>query len=280
MNCYVKIENKNLFNLRMKKLLLLVAVATLFVACKNEVKTVTEIEELKPEDITTSVYPENITKVFDAHGGIDNWNKMKTLSFTMNKANGAEVTTTNLKTRAELIDTPTYSVGFDGRTLWVNEKDGNEYKANAKFYKGLMMYFYAMPFIVGDDGIIYEDTEPLTFDGKTYLGVLISYDAGIGESPNDQYIVYYDAKTGQMQWLAYTVTFGKEEKSKRFSYIHYDNWQTLKGLALPKSISWYKVEDNQPVELRNTVEFADVVISEEAPKDVIFGMPEGAKIIE
>ena len=31
-------------------------------------------------------------------------------------------------------------------------KDENEYKGNAKFYKGLMMYFYAMPFIVGDDG--------------------------------------------------------------------------------------------------------------------------------
>lgn len=264
----------------MKKLLLLFTAATLSVACKNEVKTVTDIKDIKPEDITTSVYPENITKVFDAHGGIDNWNKMKTLSFTMNKPNGAEVTTTNLKTRAELIDTPTYSAGFDGRTLWVNEKDGSEYKGNAKFYKGLMLYFYAMPFIVGDDGIIYEDAEPLTFDGKTYPGVLISYDTGVGVSPNDQYIVYYDADSGQMQWLAYTVTFGKEEKSTRFSYIRYDNWQKLNGLALPKSISWYKVEEGQPTELSKTVEFEDVVLSEEAPKDAIFGMPEGAKIIE
>ncbi|RZN82205.1 MAG: hypothetical protein EVB11_09450 [Winogradskyella sp.] len=264
----------------MKKLLLLFTAATLFVACKNETKSETVVEEVKKEDITTSVYPENITKVFDAHGGIDNWNKMKTLSFTMNKPNGAEVTTTNLKTRAELIDTPTYAAGFDGRTLWVNEKDGNEYKGNAKFYKGLMMYFYAMPFIVGDDGIIYEDAEPLTFEGKTYPGVLISYDAGVGISPNDQYIVYYDAASGQMQWLAYTVTFGKQEKSKRFSYIRYDNWQTLNGLALPKSISWYTVEEGQPTELRNTVEFADVVVSEEAPKDAMFGMPKGAKIIE
>ena len=142
------------------------------------------------------------------------------------------------------------------------------------------MYFYAMPFIVGDDGIIYEEAEALTFEGKTYPGVLISYDAGVGLSPNDQYILYYDADSGQMQWLAYTVTFGKDEKSKKFSYIRYNDWQNLNGLALPKSISWYKFEEGKPTELRNTVEFADVVVSEEAPDNSMFGMQEDAKIIE
>lgn len=263
----------------MKKILVFLA-AILIVACKNESSKTTEVSEIKKEDVTTSIYPENITKVFDAHGGIDNWNKMKTLRFSINKPNGAEVTTTNLKTRAELIDTPTYTAGFDGETLWVGEKDGNEYKGNAKFYKGLMLYFYAMPFIVGDDGIIYEEAELLTFDGKTYPGVLISYDIGVGVSPNDQYIVYYDAETGQMEWLAYTVTFGKEGKSDRFSYIRYNDWQTLNELILPKSISWYNVEDNQPLTLRNTVAFVDVVLSEEAPDSEIFTPIESAKIIE
>jgi len=264
----------------MKKLLFVFTVALLFVTCKENEKQSTVIEKLTKEDITTSIYPENITKVFDAHGGIDNWNRMKTLSFSVNKTNGAEITTTNLKTRAELIGTPTYTLGFDGRTLWVNEKDDNEYKGNAKFYKGLMLYFYAMPFIVGDDGIIYEVAEPLTFDGKTYPGVLISYDADIGVSPNDQYIIYYDADSGQMQWLAYTVTYGKEGKSDKFSYIRYNDWKSIYSLILPNSMTWYKVEEGKPTELRNTVEFADVVVSEEAPDNSMFGMQEGAKIIE
>ncbi|MBT8243743.1 MAG: hypothetical protein HKP48_01860 [Winogradskyella sp.] len=262
----------------MKKLPFVFTLALLFIACKENKKESTLIEDISKEDITTSIYPENITKVFDAHGGIDNWNRMKTLSFTMNKPNGAEVTTTNLKTRAELIETPTYAAGFDGRTLWVNEKDGNEYKGNAKFYKGLMLYFYAMPFIVGDDGIIYEEAEPLTFEGKTYPGVLISYDAGIGESPNDQYIVYYDAETGQMQWLAYTVTYGKEEKSNKFSYIRYNDWQKINGLVLPNSLTWYNVKDGKPTEAATVREFVDVLVSEEAPENTMFGMPEGAKV--
>lgn len=265
----------------MKKLILLFAVAIFIVACKNETKsTITEVEEIKQDDITTSIYPENITKVFDAHGGIDNWNKMKTLSFTLNKPNGPEVTTTNLKTRAELIDAPTHAAGFDGRTLWVNEKDGNQYKGNAKFYKGLYMYFYTMPFIVGDDGIIYEEAESLTFEGKTYPGILISYDAGVGVSPNDQYIVYYDAETGQMAWLAYTVTFGKEGKSDKFNFIRYNDWKNINGLILPNALTWYQVEEGQPTEAGRTTEFTNVIVSEEAPKDSLFAMPEGTKIIE
>tara|TARA_R110002124_G_scaffold219165_2_gene385070 strand:- start:3216 stop:4013 length:798 start_codon:yes stop_codon:yes gene_type:complete len=265
----------------MKKSIYLLLVAILFVACKNEPKQESiVVDEVKTEDITTSIYPESISKIFDAHGGIDNWNKMQTLAFTIEKPNGNEVTTTNLKTRAELIDTPTYAMGFDGSELWVNEKDGNEYKGNAKFYKGLMMYFYAMPFIVGDDGIIYEDAEPLVFEGKTYQGILISYDAGVGASPDDQYIIYYDTETRQMEWLGYTVTFGKNGKSKDFHFIRYNNWQTIKGLVLPKSMDWYTYENNLPVDKRNTVEFTDVLLSESEPDERWFIMPEGGKAIE
>ena len=266
----------------MNKTLFFIFMLLCITSCKNEVKTETEtvVNDLKQDQITTSIYPEHITKIFDAHGGIDKWNTMNTLSFTMQKPNGAEVTTTNLKSRAEVIDTPTYTSGFDGKTLWVSEKDGNAYKGNAKFYKGLMFYFYAMPFIVGDPGIIYETAAPLVFEGKTYPGILISYDAGVGVSSNDQYIVYYDLETGQMQWLAYTVTFGKDQKSTKFSYIRYNNWQEINGLTVPKSIDWYTVENNKPVEKRNTVMFTDVLLTSKIPSSDLFKMPEDAKVIE
>ncbi|MEO1029919.1 MAG: hypothetical protein AAFX55_00860 [Bacteroidota bacterium] len=262
----------------MKNLIGLLAILAVTISCQQtKNKTDYSNDDL---EITTSIYPEHITKVFDAHGGIDQWNNMQTLSFTMDRPNGKEVTTTHLKTRAELIDAPTYTMGFDGDSLWVTEKNGNEYKGNAKFYKGLMMYFYTMPFIVGDDGILYEEVEPLTFEGKTYPGILISYEAGIGVSPDDQYIIYYDAESGQMEWLGYTVTFGKNEKSKDFHFIRYNNWQKVNGLAVPKSIDWYTYENSQPIEKRNTVEFTNVVLSEKAPDNSMFVMPEDAKVIE
>lgn len=263
----------------MKSLFILLTVIA-FVACKNETKQPkTSVNDIKKEDITTSIYPENITKVFNAHGGVDAWNKMQTLSFTIDRTDDKEVTTTNLKTRAERIETATYTLGFDGNQIWVEEK-GKPYKGNAWFYKGLMMYFYAMPFILADDGIIYEKAEPLVFEGKSYPGILISYDTGIGESPNDQYILYFDEATGQMQWLAYTVTFGKKEKSEHFSYIRYNNWQTTNGLKLPSSIAWYNLEDGKPVSERNVIKFSEVSLSETAPTDTLFVKSEKAKLIE
>lgn len=265
----------------MKKIVYVLLLAILFTACKNEPKQDSKmVDEVKQEEITTSIYPESITKVFNAHGSIDNWNKMQSLSFSITKPTGIEKITKNLKTRAELIDTPAYTQGFDGESLWINEKDGKAYKGNAKFYKGLMFYFYAMPFVLGDEGITYEDTEPLIFEGKTYSGILITFETGVGESSNDQYKIFYDAKTGQMEWLAYTVTFGKAEGSPDFHFIRYNNWQTVNGLVVPKSIDWYNYKDNLPTEKRNTVEFTDVLLSEKAPDANMFVMPDTAKIIE
>ncbi|WP_411768291.1 hypothetical protein [Winogradskyella sp. A3E31] len=263
------------------KLLSLLIIITAF-SCKNEKSETTIIEDeiITQEDITTSIYPESITKVFDAHGGVDAWNAMNTLSFTMEKPNGKEVTTTHLKSRNERIETPTYTAGFDGENYWVLEKDGKEYKGNLKFYKGLMMYFYAMPFIVSDDGIMYKDVEPLTFEGKTYPGILISYEDGVGVSSDDEYIIYYDEETGQMEWLGYTVTFGKDGKSDDFHFIRYNNWQTVNGLVVPKSLDWYNYEDNTPTTKRNTVAFVDVTITKDTPDDSLFEMPEGARKVE
>ena len=266
----------------MKKTLYLLLFTIIASACKNEVKSEipTITKEIEKEQITTSIYPETITKVFDAHGGIDNWNKMKMLSFTMEKPDGKEVTTINLKTRAELIDTPDYTMGYDGKSQWVLEKNNKPFAGNAKFYKGLMFYFYAMPFVLGDNGFSYKEIEPLTYDGKTYPGILISYESGIGESPDDQYKLYYDKLTGEMAWLGYTVTFGKGEKSKDFHFIRYNNWQTVSGLKLPKSMDWYKYENNQPTEKRNTIEFVNVSISEDVPNRLMFFKPEEGILIE
>ncbi len=264
----------------MKNYLLLFVLTAFMMSCKDNKATPTVDYSEEEGEITTSVYPETITKVFEAHGGVDQWNKMQTLSFSMTRPNGKETTTTNLRTRAEVIDAPNYTIGYDGRTLWVNEKDDNEYKGNAKFYKGLMMYFYAMPFIVADNGIIYEDVEPIEIEGTSYPGVLISYEAGIGASPDDQYIIYYNPDTHKMEWLGYTVTFGKNEKSKDFHFIRYNNWVDVNGLQLPKSIDWYNYENNKPTTKRNTVEFSDLKVTEVAPDAALFAMPEGANVIE
>ena len=163
-------------------------VLTVFIvafSCKNKTTPAVDYSEERL-DVTTSIYPVNITKVFDAHGGLDSWNTMKSLEFTMKKSDGDEITTTDLKNRRTFIEMPNHMIGFDGEMVWLKNKDTLQYKGNPKFYYNLMFYFYAMPFILADDGINYEDVDPLVFEDKAYPGIKISYESGVGESPEDE----------------------------------------------------------------------------------------------
>ncbi len=261
----------------MKHFLILV-LATLILNCKNNSSSSIKYSE-ENLDVTTSVYPESITKVFDAHGGFDVWKNIRSLTFGIEIPEGKEITTTDLKNRKSLIRTDKFKIGFNGEKVWIKQ-DSTYFRNNAKFYYNLMFYFYAMPFVLGDDGINYETTEPLEFEGFTYPGIKIAYESGIGESPDDEYILYYNPKTYKMEWLAYTVTFFTKEKAKEFHFIKYGKWQTIEGVVLPETITWYKYEDNRPTEKRNNLRFTDVKISKEKPEASQFEIPAGATIVE
>lgn len=262
----------------MKKTILLLLTIVLFFSCKQDTKTNDSSNETL--DVTTTIYPENISKIFDAHGGLNKWNTMQSLVFTMPKPNGDEVTTTNLKSRKALIEMPNHTIGFDGNDVWLLQKDTTSYKGNPKFYYNLFFYFYAMPFVLGDDGIKYEDVEPLTFEGKEYPGILISYNSGVGASPEDEYILYYDADTNKMAWLAYTVTFFSKEKTIDFHLIKYDDWQMVNELSLPKTFKWYGFENKVVGDYQREMNFVNVSTSLTPPDDSLFMAKEGSTIME
>jgi hypothetical protein len=264
----------------MKFINIVVIALLIFTSCieDNSLKSKASLADAntKLKDMTT-FYPETISKILDAHGGIDLWIKMQTLTFTTQKESGNEVTTTDLKNRYSIIEMPKHNIGYDGKNVWLQSKGNIPYEGNPKFYYNLMFYFYAMPFVVADDGIMYEDVDPLIFENKIYPGVKISYDSGIGESPEDEYIVYYDPETGMMVWLAYTVTYFTKEKSEKWAFINYNEWQVVNAIKLPKQLTWYAVEDNVPTTKRNAIDFVDIVLTASSKGKNTFAMPIGAK---
>lgn len=237
-------------------------------ACKeNKTPESVEITKTKEEVLeeTTYKYPENLTKVFNTHGGIDAWKSMKSLAFTMDKPDGKEETLTNLNSREALIESPNATIGFDGNKAWFVNKMEGEYKGYPpKFYYNLMFYFYAMPFILSDDGINYADVEPLVFEGVTYPGIQVTYNAGVGETPEDRYVLYYNPKTYVMEWLGYTVSFVPGIDKKELHFRKYGEWQTVNGLQLPKSITGYGFKNDKPTEAKNSTNFIDVKVSNKA----------------
>lgn len=238
-----------------------------FLACNNQ-------QQSDPPLIDINKYPAEILKIFSHHGGLGNWHKMKSMYYEIVKPNGNEKQYIDLKDRREKIEASNFTTGYDGKDIWI-EAD-TSYKGNAVFYHNLMFYFYAMPFVLADDGIIYTEAEPLDFEGKNYPGIKISYDAGIGISPEDEYFVHYDPSTYEMTWLGYTVTYFSKEKSKKVKWIRYDDWKNFNGLLLPNSMTWYNQEEGKITEPRNTMEFSYVKVSETAFDDKLFERTAGA----
>ncbi|WP_299385769.1 DUF6503 family protein [uncultured Lacinutrix sp.] len=269
----------------MKNQLFLFALLIIVSACKQEKEMVLEKEaimESAKAKVETPAFPENLTKVFNAHGGIDAWKSMKSLSFTQEKESGKEVTLTNLDSREALIDSPNSTIGFDGETPWfVNKTDGDYKGYNPKFGYNLMFYFYAMPFVLADDGINYADAEPLVIDGVTYPGIQVTYNAGVGETPEDRYVMYYNPETYVMEWLGYTVSFVEGIDKKELHFRKYGDWQEVNGLKLPNSITGYGFKNDKPTDKAKTPNvFTDVKLSTTAADSKLFAKPEAGTFVE
>ncbi len=241
----------------MKTLVVLVLCFTLAACNQSQKSNSEELSEIADtveieNNAAIVTFPKYIGSLFEAHGGIARWKTMNNLSFELIKESGNEVHSTDLNSRKVKIEHAKWSIGYDAEQVWLNNKEEDAYNGNARFYHNLYFYFYAMPFIVADPGINYEQlANPLEIDGKRYIGTKISYGDGIGDSPEDEYIVYRDIETGKMAWLAYTVTFMSGEKSDNFKFINYAEWQEINGLLLPKKLTWYNVEDGKPTTPRN-----------------------------
>ncbi len=254
------------------KNLTFLAILALTIACQPATQNETAEQETSAYQ-KPAHHSESLTKVFKAHGGYEQWSTMKSLSYTK----AEESTITNLQNRMIRIESPEQTIGFDGQEVWVTPDTVDV--GRARFYHNLFFYFYAMPFVVGDPGAIYENVEAKELDGKTYDGIKISYGENIGDAPDDNYIIWFDQQTGQMEWLMYTVTYRSGEPSDKYSLIKYGNWNEFNGLLLPTTLQWFLYDGETVGESRgDAIAFQNIKITTEAPEETLFAMPEGAQI--
>lgn len=243
----------------MKKIVFVIIAVITVVACREK--------SIKSE-IKDNKYPESLSKVFEKHGGLEEWNALKQLSFNT----GNEAHTIDLHSRKSLITSKNYSIGFDGVASWLQQKDSMSFKGNKDFYYNLYFYFFAMPFVLADNGIVYEKSKPLVFKGETYPGIKISYKANIGTSPDDNYYVYFNPDTFQMEWLQYSVTFFSKKASSKVNTIRYNDWIAVDGFLLPSSLTWYKKDENGNISepSRSATIFTNQKVSTEKLNEKIF----------
>lgn len=259
----------------MKNLLFLLFVGLFLSACQTEAPETT----IEVATIDMDRYPESFQKVLAAHGGLERWKEMSSLSFERVNSAGNEVHSIDLKNRRDRIIASNFEMGFDGNQYWVQAD--TSFKRDPVFYHNLMFYFYAMPFVLADEGIRYTEAEPVVLDSVSYPGIKMAFGEDVGSSPKDDYIIYYNPATYQMEWLAYTATYYSQEKSNKFGYIRYNDWGDFNEVILPNSMTWYRTnEEGQVTEPRNTVQFENIKVDITPMADGTFTAPPGARISE
>ncbi|MCI2229398.1 hypothetical protein MC378_09495 [Polaribacter sp. MSW13] len=266
----------------MRNYICITLLLVVFTACKQTTKPEEPVSSSEEKTIVlTKKYPKDLQNIFNAHGGIEAWKSMKSLAFTIEKPNGDEIISTNLNSREALLENPKTTIGFDGKKVWLLNKTSEKYKgSDPKYVYNLMFYFYAMPFVLSDDGINYANAEPLIFEGKTYPGIEITYNNDVGATPQDRYVLYYNSETYQMEWLGYTVSFIEGIDKKELHFRRYNDWKKVNGLMLPQSITGYAFKDDKPTEAKQTNVFKNIIITEKAFDSSKFSKPKNAKFID
>ena len=263
----------------MKKYYLLLSLITLLLLnCGPKQQPAEEPETA--EIIESEEAPSPLKPYFDAHGGVDRWRSFGTLSYDVIQGEAKEKHLFDLHSRKVLLEKEeVYQLGFDGKDVWVSPTLGAfDRNYPPRFYHNLLFYFFSLPFVYADPGVIVENMEPREVEGKTYNIVKISYQSGVGDSPKDEYINYFDAETNQLRYLLYTVTFFSGEKSQDHNAISYDQWQEVNGLLVPKEFTFRTWDGENFGEERATDTFENVQFKEETPDQDLFVRPVNAEV--
>lgn len=169
---------------------------------------------------------------------------------------------------------------FDGRAAHVWPADA-AFKS-ARFHLLTWPYFLALPMKMADPGTHLEGERPREFAGRLCDVQKLTFDAGVGDTPRDWYLVFSDRADHRVVGAAYAMTFGQAADApapaRPENAIRYDGFVTLEGVTLPTHWmfhDWMPDETLSP-EPAGTVELAN--LSFVRPAADAFDAPAGSRV--
>ncbi|MEM6456434.1 MAG: hypothetical protein AAF772_15190 [Acidobacteriota bacterium] len=129
---------------------------------------------------------------------------------------------------------------FDGQRAWVTP-DATAFP-RARFHLLTWPYFLAAPAKLQDPGTQLEPTGKHTLHDVAHPTAKLTFSAGIGDSPDDWYVLYRNPENDQLRAMAYIVTYGKSTSETAKAVPHvivYDDYQTVDGVTLSTRWTFY-----------------------------------------
>ncbi|MEO1235985.1 MAG: hypothetical protein AAFX76_04275 [Planctomycetota bacterium] len=172
-------------------------------------------------------------------------------------------------------------VVYDGQTAWVSPADATTPGVPARFHVLTWPYFVAVPYKLDDPGTLHEDVgdTPVRDTSGTLPGVKVTFESGVGDTPDDWYIALSDPATHQLKALAYIVTYGTpaEEANKKPSIVLYDDFVEVDGVPFATTWTFHFWNPDAGVdgEPKGTASLSNVAFV--TPPAGAFDKPDGAR---
>ena len=184
-------------------------------------------------------------------------------------------TTDTARARLDLSDDA--SVVFDGSKAWVAPASAKV--PRPRFHVRTWTYFLAAPFKLDDPGTHLELLGTLKLQDNSYEAARLTFDPGVGDSPDDWYVTYREPANDRLRALAYIVTYdkGQSEAEREPHAVVYEQFEEVSGVTLPMRWRFYHWSKDRGVygDPIGEVTLSDVSFFE--PAADTFAKPEGAR---
>ena len=253
-----------------KNLSFFVFVSFVCFSCQTKVTSDSE-EPLKQRE-----FSELFEKILDAHGGIEEWYKYSYLEYKIDRGSGVETHRVDIKSRKGRIDKEgRFSLGFDGENIWVAPERDSFPGSSPRFTHNLHFYFFAIPFVLADPGVNYENGGEVIIRDKSYVILKATFDEGVGDAPDDQYLLYVDPNTFLIDFINYSVTYYDKSRATQYNALDY-SFGDFGSLKLTTDYTGYRWENGDFGDRRYSASFSDLKLLPEVPDPSIFEAPAGA----
>jgi hypothetical protein len=190
-----------------------------------------------------------VARMVKAHGGLDAWRNAPAVSFTDRfvMPDGSETSSRVIVEQGRRRSTLDV-LGSDAHMAWDGEKAWSvdwDQDLPPRFLAQLDYYFLNLVWLTQDPGVhlAHEGRRSVRGSGTEYHLVRMTFGEGVGDTPEDYYLLFVDPDTHRLHGCEYIVTYApilpEGVKTTPPHELIYDEWAEVDGLLVPLRYTIY-----------------------------------------
>ncbi len=236
-----------------------------------------------------------LERMLEAHGGLNRFQSFGTVTYHTDGlpySAAAPLTfdhVADLVTRRHRMDgfssTGSFVAGANDDIGWTTNPDA--LGIAPRWVNHGNSYFALMPFVFADPGATVRFVGERIYDGNAYDVIAVSFASGVGDTFEDDYVLYVDQSTHRLRLIDFSVTYGPmrgdtpiDELPRRS--LEFTQWQVAEGLLVPAVLQygpWQRTAGGgRRSEPGVQYTISNVQFSKARPDAALFDAPDGAHI--